>query len=134
MLGPLTAVAAASGAMLSTQTERMGGIYDRASIDARFSARPLEVGQRMAQVLGAVARVKLAGDSDGGATLRKELAALGPVFCKIGQTLATRPDIVGVELSRNLGRLRPQTPNPSSPVPSPNLEPRFPAMQTRDTR
>jgi hypothetical protein len=57
----------------------------------------------MAQVLGAVARVKLAGDSDGGATLRAELAALGPVCCKVGQTLATRPDIVGVDLSRNLG-------------------------------
>ena len=115
MLGPLTAGAAASGGMLSTETERMG-VYDRADIDARFSARPFEVGQRMAQVLGAIARVKFAGDSDGGATLRKELAALGPVFCKVGQTLATRPDIVGVDLSRNLGRLR-VSPDKTHPKP-----------------
>ena len=99
--------------MLSTETESVG-VYDRAQIDARFSARPLEVGQRMAQVLGAVVRVKLAGD-DGGATLRAELAALGPVFCKVGQTLATRPDIVGVDISRNLG-LSP-TPYPPAPYP-----------------
>jgi len=35
-----------------------------------------------------------------------ELAALGPVFCKVGQTLATRPDIIGVETSRKLGQLQ----------------------------
>jgi len=108
--------ASGSNAMLSTETESVG-VYDRAQIDARFSARPLEVGQRMAQVLGAVVRVKLAGESDGGATLRAELAALGPVFCKVGQTLATRPDIVGVDISRNLGLGLPPAPNALHPTP-----------------
>lgn len=103
-LGALMSGASASNSMLSTETVSVG-VYDRAQINARFSARPLEVGQRMAQVLGALARVKLAGNSDGGATLRAELAALGPVFCKVGQTLATRPDIVGVDISRNLGMI-----------------------------
>ena len=28
------------------------------------------------------------------------------MFCKVGQTLATRPDIIGLETARNLGRLQ----------------------------
>jgi predicted unusual protein kinase regulating ubiquinone biosynthesis (AarF/ABC1/UbiB family) len=80
--------------------------YSRLAIDRRFSSQPLEVAQRTGQVLAAVARVKLAGDADGGQTLRRELALLGPVFCKVGQTLATRPDIVGAETSRKLGQLQ----------------------------
>ena len=80
--------------------------YDRSAIDRRFSSQPLEVAKRTGQVLAAVARVKLAGDTDGGQTLRRELASLGPVFCKVGQTLATRPDIVGAETSRKLGQLQ----------------------------
>ena len=71
-----TAAASASVGTLSETASKIG-VYDRAAIDARFSSRPFEVGQRMAQVLAAVARVKLAGESDGGATLRAELAALG---------------------------------------------------------
>ena len=30
----------------------------------------------------------------------------GAVFCKVGQTFATRPDIIGLEISRNLGQLQ----------------------------
>ena len=80
--------------------------YDRAALAQRFEAAPLEVAQRIGQVMGAVARVKFAGDADGGETLRRELAALGPVFCKVGQTLATRPDIIGADTSRKLGQLQ----------------------------
>ena len=72
--------------------------YDPVALDARFADSPLEVVGRVAQVLGAVVKVRLAGD-DGGATLRSELASLGPVFCKVGQTMATRPDIVGAAVS-----------------------------------
>ena len=79
--------------------------YDGAEIDARFADQPLEVAGRVADIALAALRVKLAGD-DGGETLRGELATLGPVFCKIGQTMATRPDIVGLETSRNLGKLQ----------------------------
>jgi len=79
--------------------------YDPADIDARFADEPFAVAGRVAEVTAALARVKLAGD-DGGATLRLELGKLGPVFCKVGQTLATRPDIIGLETSRNLGQLQ----------------------------
>ena len=78
--------------------------YDPAEIDARFEDEPLAVLGRIADVTATFARVKLA--DDGGATLRAELSRLGPVFCKVGQTLATRPDIIGLETSRNLGQLQ----------------------------
>ena len=78
--------------------------YDRAAINARFRDEPLEVAGRLASVAVAVARVNLAHDE--GATLRAELSRLGPVFCKVGQTMATRPDIIGLETSRNLGQLQ----------------------------
>ena len=79
--------------------------YDASSIDSRFADDPLQVAGRVATIAFAAARVKLAGD-DGGASLRAEMSQLGPVFCKVGQTLATRPDIVGLETSRSLSKLQ----------------------------
>src|SRR5689334_16207689 len=38
--------------------------------------------------------------------LRSALDRLGPTYVKIGQTLATRPDIVGPEVAANLARLQ----------------------------
>jgi len=38
--------------------------------------------------------------------LRKALDRLGPTYVKIGQALATRPDIVGTEVAANLSRLQ----------------------------
>ena len=96
----------ATGAWGAAPESGTAAVYDREALAARFAARPLEVAARVARVMAALARVKLAGDSDGGQTLRNELAALGPVFCKVGQTLATRPDIIGADISRQLGQLQ----------------------------
>lgn len=91
--------------------------YDASSIDSRFADDPLQVAGRVATIAFAAARVKLAGD-DGGATLRAEMSQLGPVFCKVGQTLATRPDIVGLETSRSLSKLQANKQNsPTKTVP-----------------
>ena len=78
--------------------------YDPLAIDERFADRQSEVAGRIGSVGLAAFRVWRADDD--GATLRAELSKLGPVFCKVGQTLATRPDIVGLETSRNLGKLQ----------------------------
>ena len=78
--------------------------YNPADIDKRFASRQAEVAGRLGNIGLAALRIKLA--DDGGATLRSELSKLGPVFCKVGQTMATRPDIVGLETSRNLGKLQ----------------------------
>jgi predicted unusual protein kinase regulating ubiquinone biosynthesis (AarF/ABC1/UbiB family) len=45
-----------------------------------------------------------------GATLREKLISLGPAFIKIGQTLATRADILPVEYVQELAKLQDQVP------------------------
>jgi len=88
--------------------------YDREEIVERFRDKPLEVAGRLVAVALAYARVQMTDDN--GTTLRAELGKLGPVFCKVGQTLATRPDIIGLETSRNLGRLQDaMAPEPDGP-------------------
>ncbi len=56
-------------------------------------------------------------DDDGGAALRrkserlsKAIPALGPSYIKLGQFLATRPDVVGPQLAGALGSLRDRLP------------------------
>lgn len=44
------------------------------------------------------------------ARIRMALAELGPTFIKLGQLLSTRPDLVGIELAKELTRLQCQTP------------------------
>lgn len=42
--------------------------------------------------------------------IRLALTELGPTFIKVGQTMSTRPDLVGPELARELSRLQSDTP------------------------
>ncbi len=45
-----------------------------------------------------------------GARLAKALEKLGPAYVKVGQFLATRPDIIGVTAAQDLGRLKDRLP------------------------
>jgi ubiquinone biosynthesis protein len=47
---------------------------------------------------------------DAGARLSRALEKLGPAYIKLGQMLATRPDIVGVEMARALEHLQDRLP------------------------
>jgi predicted unusual protein kinase regulating ubiquinone biosynthesis (AarF/ABC1/UbiB family) len=51
-----------------------------------------------------------------GAALRNKLIALGPTFIKIGQTLATRADILPVEYIQELSKLQDEVPPFPTPV------------------
>ena len=50
------------------------------------------------------------GGADAGARLSRALEKLGPAYIKLGQMLATRPDIVGVEMARALEHLQDRLP------------------------
>jgi ubiquinone biosynthesis protein len=50
--------------------------------------------------------VERPGAGDGAARLSKALTRLGPSYVKFGQFLATRPDIVGVKVARDLESLQ----------------------------
>lgn len=61
--------------------------------------------------LGLLRRTRLGRPSKASAgTLSRSLAALGPSYIKLGQFLATRPDLVGVELAGELSSLRDKLP------------------------
>ena len=72
--------------------------YDRDAVLDYFRSRPQQMVARALDFLNAFRRVKASweagGDTDRGAMLRAELAALGPVAVKLGQTLSQRPDIL----------------------------------------
>ncbi len=61
--------------------------------------------------LGLLRRTRLGRPSKSSpGTLSKAVAALGPSYIKLGQFLATRPDLVGVELASELAALRDKLP------------------------
>jgi ubiquinone biosynthesis protein len=63
-----------------------------------------------ARLLAGPARAFRAKKPDAGARLGKALTQLGPAYIKLGQMLATRPDIVGDEMARALEHLQDRLP------------------------
>ncbi|KAL3896875.1 MAG: hypothetical protein SGPRY_013177 [Prymnesium sp.] len=74
--------------------------YDRERIMSYFARRPTQMVGRALDFLLAFRRIRAAWDAEDpagesrGDVLRRELAALGPVSVKVGQTLSQRPDIL----------------------------------------
>jgi ubiquinone biosynthesis protein len=61
-------------------------------------------------LLAPPARAFRAGKPDAGAQLARALEKLGPAYIKLGQMLATRPDIVGAEMATALEHLQDRLP------------------------
>lgn len=104
--------------------------YDPGAIADYFSCRPHVVALRLLEVflsftLAAI-RIRISGasigsssdkDVDGnisqynfGMVLKETMLNLGPTFIKVGQSLSTRPDIIGPEVSKALSELHEQIP------------------------
>jgi predicted unusual protein kinase regulating ubiquinone biosynthesis (AarF/ABC1/UbiB family) len=89
--------------------------YDPVALEAYYSQRPLQLYARVAVVAGSIVKVavawardELAPASQGvtrGKVLRDTIATMGPVFVKLGQTLSTRPDIIGQEACDACGQV-----------------------------
>eukprot|EP00971_Amphidinium_carterae_P260807 5174035-Amphidinium_carterae.1 len=81
------------------------GVYDGAAIDDYFSSRLGLVIGRLAQIAFFSVSAWRAWNAEKqtaaerGQKLRAKLAPLGPVFVKLAQTLATRPDVVAPDLA-----------------------------------
>ena len=65
-----------------------------------------------AKAAGAVLRIVSGGGGRGrpGERFARALEKLGPAWIKLGQFMATRPDVIGVEAARDLSRLKDQIP------------------------
>lgn len=66
--------------------------------------------QRHLQTTDGVAIAELTGPE----RIREAITEIGTTFIKLGQILSTRPDIVGLELAKELSRLQSQTPPDST--------------------
>lgn len=106
--------------------------YDPQDVAHYFSARPHVVALRMLEVFSSFASAAVSirtsglrkflpinaeGDMDDktseynfGLVLKETMLNLGPTFIKVGQSLSTRPDIIGVEMSKALSELHDQIP------------------------
>ncbi|XP_062155749.1 uncharacterized protein LOC133863711 [Alnus glutinosa] len=107
-------------------------VYDPQDVADYFNCRPHVVALRLIEVFSSFAsaavRIRSSGirkflrlssvkDIDGsvsqynfGMVLKETMLSLGPTFIKVGQSLATRPDIIGTEISKALSELHDQIP------------------------
>ncbi|XP_022986787.1 uncharacterized protein LOC111484434 [Cucurbita maxima] len=111
-------------------TKPLPEVYDPQSVAEYFGCRPHVVGLRLLEVFSSFATAairirmsrvqkflgpRLDGENDEskskfGSVLKETLLNLGPTFIKVGQSLSTRPDIIGSEISKALSELHDQIP------------------------
>ncbi|XP_047319768.1 uncharacterized protein slr1919 [Impatiens glandulifera] len=113
-------------------TKPLPEVYDSQEVAQYFNCRPHVVALRLLEVFfsfaSAAIRIRTSGfrNSDKiskemkfeedaskyyfGLVLKETLLGLGPTFIKVGQSLSTRPDIIGPEISKALSELHDQIP------------------------
>ncbi|CAH8265269.1 unnamed protein product [Arabidopsis lyrata] len=99
-------------------------VYDSQAVADYFNCRPHVVAFRLLEVFSAfmVAAIRLrtsasdksksleASEQNFGMVLKETMLHLGPTFIKVGQSLSTRPDIIGTEISKALSELHDRIP------------------------
>jgi ubiquinone biosynthesis protein len=87
---------------------RVGVVFAREGVLALVDPKPLPWAARMALRCARMIERPASGDKSN--RLSAALTALGPTYVKLGQFLATRPDVVGVALARDLESLQDRMP------------------------
>lgn len=111
-------------------TKPLPEVYNAQEADDYFKCRPHIVALRLIEVFGSFAsaaiRIRIEGmkrsksvnpetDENNsqykfGMVLKETMLNLGPTFIKVGQSLSTRPDIIGFQISKALSELHDQIP------------------------
>ncbi|MBN9599295.1 MAG: 2-polyprenylphenol 6-hydroxylase [Afipia sp.] len=86
---------------------RAGFVFAREGVFGLVDPSPLPP---PAQAAIRIARLIERRDAKSGARLSRALTRLGPTYVKLGQFLATRPDVVGVAMARDLESLQDRLP------------------------
>jgi len=83
---------------------RVGVVFAREGVLGLVDPKPLPLPARLA--LRGARLIERPSSPDTANRLAAALTALGPTYVKLGQFLATRPDVVGVALARDLESLQ----------------------------
>ena len=87
-----------------TRLARAGFVFAREGVFALVDTRPLPLPTKTAIALARLIERPTA--KDGSSRLAAALTKLGPTYVKLGQFLATRPDVVGRAIARDLESLQ----------------------------
>ena len=87
-----------------TRLARAGFVFAREGVFALVDTRPLPIPAKTAIALARLIERPTA--KDGSSRLAAALTKLGPTYVKLGQFLATRPDVVGKQIARDLESLQ----------------------------
>ena len=87
---------------------RAGYVFAREGVFALVDTRPLPMPART--VIALARLIERPTAKDGGGRLAAALGRLGPTYVKLGQFLATRPDVVGTAIARDLESLQDKMP------------------------
>jgi ubiquinone biosynthesis protein len=87
---------------------RAGFVFAREGVFSMVDTRPLPVPAKAALALGRL--IERPNAKDGSSRLAVALGKLGPSYVKLGQFLATRPDVVGAAIARDLESLQDKMP------------------------
>ena len=87
-----------------TRLARAGFVFAREGVFALVDTRPLPLPAKTAIALARLIERPTA--KDGTSRLAAALTKLGPTYVKLGQFLATRPDVVGKAIARDLESLQ----------------------------
>jgi ubiquinone biosynthesis protein len=83
---------------------RAGYVFAREGVLALVDTRPMPLPARTAVALARL--IERPSAKDGTSRLAAALTRLGPTYVKLGQFLATRPDVVGTNIARDLESLQ----------------------------
>src|SRR5688572_19772832 len=95
---------------------RAGFVFAREGVLALVDTRPLPLSARTLIAMGRL--IERPSAKDGTGRLSAALTRLGPSYVKLGQFLATRPDVVGIALARDLETLQDKI----APFPQPQAQ------------
>ncbi len=93
-----------SGIPHLTRLARAGFVFAREGVFALVDTRPLPLPAKTAIALARL--IERPSAKDGSSRLAAALTKLGPTYVKLGQFLATRPDVVGKTIARDLESLQ----------------------------
>ena len=87
-----------------TRLARTGYVFAREGVFALVDTRTLPLGARFGIALARL--IERPSAKDGSGRLATALTKLGPTYVKLGQFMATRPDVVGADIARSLESLQ----------------------------